>query len=189
MTGHEPPPVADVSVRRASPADVDAMAAVTLAAWRGPYAAVLPAQALDGVTSDGIADEWRVAVSGEAGPRHSVFVALEGATLVGYVVVAPSGDPDAESMEATGEVVDLVVDAEHQRRGHGSRLLAAAVDHQRGSGATHLVTWCVAADDPRRSFLAAAGLEPDGATRTLGVDDVTAGVNQVRYAAGLSSRE
>lgn len=184
MTGQETP-VPDASVRRARPEDVDAMAEVTLASWHGPYAALLPPDALAGVTVADVAADWRLAVVGVEGPLHTVLVALEGSAVVGYAVLAPSADPDAGSARPTAELVDLVVDPVHQRRGHGSRLLAAAVDHQREAGATDLVTWCVAQDDPRAAFLRGAGLEPDGATRTLDAGEGTDGVRQVRYAASL----
>jgi GNAT superfamily N-acetyltransferase len=161
------------------------MAAVTLESWRGAYADLIPEGALEGVSVEDVAKEWRLAVSSDASPRHTVLVALEGATVVGYAVLAPSADPDADSAQATGEIVDLVVDAAHQRHGHGSRLLAAAVDHQRGSGAADLITWVIAQDDPRAAFLRSAGFEADGATRTLDAGEGSSGVRQVRYSALL----
>ena len=46
--------------------------------------------------------------------------------------------------------------------GHGSRLMAAAVDHARDDGVSRLVIWVFAADDPMRLFLRENGWEPTG---------------------------
>jgi GNAT superfamily N-acetyltransferase len=65
------------------------------------------------------------------------------------------------------EVTALEVDPEHQRAGHGSRLLTACVDLGREHGATEVTTWVLDGDDAREAFLAGSGLGPDGAVRTL----------------------
>jgi L-amino acid N-acyltransferase YncA len=53
------------------------------------------------------------------------------------------------------------------RRGHGSRLLAAAVDTWRADGVTTAVAWAWERDAATRGFLTGAGWEPDGAARGL----------------------
>jgi ribosomal protein S18 acetylase RimI-like enzyme len=65
----------------------------------------------------------------------------------------------------------LVVDPAHGRQGHGSRLLAAAVDLLREDGFTHVFTWVPSTDDPLRRLLIESGWAADGARRTLGSDD------------------
>ena len=41
----------------------------------------------------------------------------------------------------TAQIAPLLVEPRWGRRGHGSRLLAAAVDHARADGFTRLITW------------------------------------------------
>jgi len=62
----------------------------------------------------------------------------------------------------------------HQRGGHGSRLLSAAVDRLRQDGSAEVVAWILDGDTAREQFLGGAGLGPDQRTRTLatGVRDV-----------------
>lgn len=173
-------PSPDASVRRAVATDAPALAAVTLASWREQYAAVVPPSAADADAAT-LAAGWAdaLASSRDAG----VYVACAGPVVVGLVVVAAADDPDLG--EDCAEVVDLVVRPGATREGHGSRLLAAAVDDARAAGARTLVVWCGASDDVRRAFLESAGLLPDGATRTLD-DGAGGGWRQVRLAASIT---
>lgn len=70
--------------------------------------------------------------------------------------------------------MSLEVLPDHQRSGHGSRLLTAAVDRLRQDGAESMTAWVLQDDVAREQFLTGAGLGPDGMERTLatGVRDV-----------------
>jgi GNAT superfamily N-acetyltransferase len=185
MTSHDPAEAADVTVRPARPDDSAGIAAVTLASWQGPYAELLPVGALDGVGIDEIVEEWRATLTDLPSRRHVVLVALEGAAVVGHAVLEPASDPDMSGADDRSELVDLVVHPDRQRRGHGSRLLAAAVDIARGSGVAGLTTWVVAVDEPRTTFLRTAGFAEDGAERTLDTGPGTAAVAQRRFTTSL----
>ncbi len=187
MTGHAPEatPVPDASVRRARPADADTVAALTLDAWRAQPAELLPTGGLDGVTVADLAADWLDAIAAPPSRRHLVLAAVEGDEVVGYLLAAPSQDPDAAPDGTSGEVVDLVVRADRTRRGHGSRLLAAAVDTLRGEGCSDLLAWVAVGDDARLAFLASAGFAADGARRTLDGGPGTAALRQVRWSARI----
>jgi ribosomal protein S18 acetylase RimI-like enzyme len=170
---------ATTSVRPAHAGDVSAVAAVHARAWRSAYAGLLDPATLAALTPDALDGSWRAAVTRPPSARHAVLVALSDDLVVGFAAVGPSEDADAA--DSDGEIVALAVDPAHQRAGHGSRLLSAATDLLRESGFTAVATWIPAADDPRRAFLASAGLEPDGATRDYAGQDL----REVRYSAGL----
>jgi GNAT superfamily N-acetyltransferase len=175
-------PRPDASVRAARKSDAAALAAVTAASWRGQYAAVLPTAAalLDEAA---LTDRWAQAL--EIDDASSVLVATSGDDVVGLAVVGPGADPDLEERaDEVAEVVELAVRPGATRQGHGSRLLAAAVDRARSAGFVAVVVWCGARDDARRAFLVSSGLEPDGATRTLDDGSGTAW-RQVRLAASI----
>ncbi len=70
--------------------------------------------------------------------------------------------------------------ADYQRRGHGSRLLAAAVDLARADGATALSAWAVRGDESLTGLLTAAGLARTGAHRQLPIGE---GVTEDCWAA------
>ena len=56
----------------------------------------------------------------------------------------------------------LMIDAAHQRHGHGRAALRLAVDHLRSLGATELYTSWVPGDDGPEGFYTSLGFEPTG---------------------------
>ncbi|MEU0078154.1 GNAT family N-acetyltransferase [Micromonospora tulbaghiae] len=175
-------------VRPARPEDAGEIARIQLATWRVAYRRILPRHVLDNLDEAYLARRWGAAVQEPPSGAHRVLVAVEQAAqsyLVGFVASGPA-DADAlapdEPAEALGSdvaaVTDLLVEPRWGRRGHGSRLLAAAVDHWRADGLTRAVAWAFDADAATRKFLGSTGWEPDGAARALDVDDML--VPQIR---------
>ncbi|NMR19543.1 GNAT family N-acetyltransferase [Cellulomonas fimi] len=159
---------ADVSVRPAVPGDETTIAAIQLEAWRSVHADVLGPDVLDRLDPTVFRDRWGAAITAPPGPGFRVLVACEGATVVGFAAVAPLPAGESAPLSAPGgELVALEVAPAAQRTGHGSRLLAAAVDLLREDGADHLVTWVLDGDAARAQFLRSAGLGPEDATREL----------------------
>lgn len=151
----------DVSVRPATPGDEDAVAAVQVRAWQASHGGLLGADVLEHLDVEAISRQWSQAISTPPSPEHRVLVACDGPRVIGFAASAP--------VEDGVEVVALEVDPDHQRGGHGSRLLAACVDLARERGARHLQTWVLEGDDARERFLSGAGLGADGAQRELGM--------------------
>ncbi|MEW2440302.1 GNAT family N-acetyltransferase [Micromonospora marina] len=175
-------------VRPARLEDAGEIARIQLATWRVAYRRILPRHVLDNLDEAYLARRWSAAVQEPPSGAHRVLVAVEQAAqsyLVGFVASGPA-DADAlapdEPAEALGSdvaaVTDLLVEPRWGRRGHGSRLLAAAVDHWRADGLTRAVAWAFDADAATRKFLGSTGWEPDGAARALDVDDML--VPQIR---------
>lgn len=156
--------MADVSVRAARPEDAERVARVQLSTWRTAYAELLPAQALD-LPEVQAAALWLGAVESPPTPQHRLLVAFERDELVGFAASGPASDEDVAP--GTVELLTLLVEPRWGRRGHGSRLVAASVDHWRGDGSTTAVIWAWERDPATRGFLTGAGWEPDGATRGL----------------------
>jgi GNAT superfamily N-acetyltransferase len=153
--------VADVSVRPARAEDAERVAAVQLSTWRTAYDGLLPAEVLDTPLVQ-VAALWLGAVERPPTPAHRLLVALERDELVGFAALQPEeDDPGA------GELASLLVEPRWGRRGHGSRLLAAAVDTWRLDGVERALAWVWDRDVASRRFLTAAGWEVDGAARGL----------------------
>ena len=73
-------------------------------------------------------------------------------TVVGFAAAGPADEqalaPEEPPLpDDVAAVTDLLVEPRWGRRGHGSRLLAAAVDLWREDGFTHAVAWAYEADD------------------------------------------
>lgn len=157
---------ADRIVRLAWAADAAGIGAVQTAAWTGPYARLLPPQVVSAIDASEHSLAWEQALRRAPSARHRVLVALEANSVVGFAALCPSEDPDADPI-ADAELTAVHVDPDHTRRGHGSRLIAAAVDTARADGFATLRSWLFAEDDELRRFLQAGGWAADSAHRTL----------------------
>ena len=177
-------PTADVSVRVAWADDAPAIGALQVRAWRTAYAGLLPADALP---DESLAtDAWQSSMTHPADARNRVLVALERNRVVGFAVVGPAADPDCDPI-ADGELLELTVDADERGKGHGSRLLTAAVDTMTADRFTRAVFWAIATDDELRSFLTSAGWAADTAHRELDLDGTgSTRVKQVRLHTALA---
>jgi GNAT superfamily N-acetyltransferase len=177
-------PSADVSVRIAWIDDAEAIARIQARAWATSYAGLVPAAG--DLREEDFAQLWREALAHPADARHRALVALEGNRVVGFAITTPATDPDCDQV-TDGELMELTVDGGERGKGHGSRLLQAAVDTMVADRFTRAVTWLVADDDALRTFLTDAGWAPDTAHRTLDLDGTgTTQVKQVRLHTALS---
>jgi GNAT superfamily N-acetyltransferase len=179
--------VADVSVRPARAGDAEELGRIQVDTWRTAYGSVLPAEVLAGLSAADAAQAWAAAVASPPTPRHHVLVALEGTWRVGFVAVGPADDlePGDPAPDTTVAIAPILVEPRWGRRGHGSRLLAAAVDHARGDGATRAIAWIPEGDEVTREFLLSAGWAPDGLARAL---DTGAGeLREIRLHTSLAN--
>ncbi len=159
---------ADVSVRPAVPGDELAITDIQLAAWRSAHTPEVGQDVLAGLDGGAIAERWARAITAPPGPGYRVLVACEGADVVGFTAVAPLPAPEESPLAAPGgEILSLEVAPVAQRSGHGSRLLAAAVDLLREDGAAYARTWVLDGDAGRAQFLSSAGFGPEDAVREL----------------------
>ena len=157
------------------------------------HSAPLPQGVRAMIAAPVIAAGWEAAVTEPPSPEHHVLVATTAQadaasrTVVGLLGLAPTQSMDAEGhVDEAGvqavEVTALGVEPASQRRGHGSRLLAAAVDLARQDGARALVAWAVRGDESVSLLLSSVGMAPTGAHRVLGVGE---GITEDCWAASL----
>jgi GNAT superfamily N-acetyltransferase len=161
--------MADVSVRPARADDAAEIGRIQIDTWRTGYANLLPEEVLDALSSEHAEAAWRDAVLEPPSPKHHVLVAQEQQWTVGFAAIGPAEDlePGDPSPETTLAVNPLLVEPRWGRRGHGSRLLAAVVDHARADGMTRAIVWVPEGDTPSRDFFISAGWAPDGLARAL----------------------
>ena len=180
-----PAPLAD-SVRLAWPTEAAAVSAVQRRGWLG-LPAPLAEPLLAEVDEAAMVQAWERVIARPADARQRVLVAVAGdGRVVGFATTGPSTDVDAEA-GVDGEVDEFWVDPTARRRGHGSRLLNACADTLRADGFSHARWWVLGDDETLLGFLAGAGWEPDGATRTIGAEDGTVTIDQRRLHTSLDT--
>jgi RimJ/RimL family protein N-acetyltransferase len=160
--------VADVAVRAARSQDVPEIARIQVETWRTAYKRLVPESVLAALDVAQAAAAWEAAVAAPPSAEHRVLVATEGPTTVGFAAVGPSDEEDAQPGESA--IAALLVEPRWGRRGHGSRLLAAVVDHL---GPGRLIAWVPEGDRASEAFYESANWERDGTVRTLEADGGT----------------
>ena len=179
-------PTADVSVREATSADVSAIAEVQVQTWREAYGNILPRDVLDGLDPAVVEARWRSSIDSTEHARSHALVALDSGRMVGIAAVTPATDED-EDPATTAELGPLLVVPSSQGKGHGSRLLAAAMDVLRAEGTARAVCWVFQSDSGTQTFYETAGWALDGAARDL--DAAGTIVREVRMHTDLTEAE
>ena len=183
--------MADTHVRKSSESDAAELGRIQAATWQQAYASIVPPAALQIMTEDNAAAAWYTAITSPPSAGHLVLTAFErssaGETTVGFIALAPPAEDEEDISAPTAEIVTLLVEPRWGRRGHGSRLLAAAVDISRSGGAEHMICWVLARDTATAAFLRSAGWERDGWTRTL--DAGGQPIDQHRFATDIARGE
>ncbi|AEV88079.1 GCN5 family acetyltransferase [Actinoplanes sp. SE50] len=179
-------------VRPARPEDAGEIARIQLVTWRSAYRRMFPAHVLAQLDEAVLAGVWTEAITTPPTGRHRVLIAVEQGEhdhVVGFAAAGPADEqalaPEEPPLPDTvAAVTDLLVEPRWGRRGHGSRLLAAAVDLWREDAFSSAVAWVYDSDTAMRKFLDSAGWAPDGAGRALDVDDML--VPQLRLHVALT---
>lgn len=171
------------TVRLALPSEAVDLARIQRRAWSQSEALVSAVQA---TAADEATRAWHEAIVRPPLAHFRVLVALGDADVVGFIVTGPSGDPDAG--ERTGVVGEFVVEPSRRGKGHGSRLLNAAVDTLRTDGYEVATMWVPAVNDDLRAFLASSGWAADGAHQEVGVDEKGTHLKLVRMHTDISQR-
>lgn len=159
MTG-EPIDAMSVRLRPAEPADARAIARIHVRTWQSACKGLLPDGALGSLA---VADRfrlWQRMLNDESAPV-AVYVAEIAGRIAGFCGVDPPQDP-ADQNPDISELFTLHVDPEHQGRGVGFRLLAAAERTMREWGALEGMLWVLDSNLPGQAFYERHGWSADG---------------------------
>jgi len=139
-------------VRKARPADADAVARIYVESWRDTYPLVLPARVLNAMTFEGQSARWRNAIT--LAVREAVFVAEdEKGRILGMSSMGRARD---SGIGYDAEIYTLYVDPMLTGRGVGRLLLAGGFAALSERGHTRCVIWAHAGN-PARFFYEALG--------------------------------
>ena len=168
----------DVDIRRATPADAEAIASVHLDSWDAAYRGLIADAYIDLLLSrrQERADRWRTILETADGDDRTWVVERAGEVL-GFCGTGPARDEDA--IVGTGEVLALYLRPGVVGTGIGRQLFAHAVVDLHERGYAPLTLWVLRQNDRGRRFYEAAGWRPDGAQKVE--TRPGASLDEVRY--------
>jgi GNAT superfamily N-acetyltransferase len=161
-----------LTIRRAAPGDERRLAEVHIAAWQGAYTGLMPADYLAGLSVEAGVERWRRSLAEPAPGATTLVAELDDPAdpgeagrpeLVGIATVGPSRDDGAEA--DTGELWAINLDPPRWRRGIGTALLGAAVEHLAAEGWRRATLWVLDGNHRAQRFYERHGWAPDGAVK------------------------
>ncbi len=143
----------EARIRKANPQDVSAIAKVHVDSWRTTYKGIVADDYLAALSYEKRESAW-LEILKSSPHSTSVYVAESPAgAVVGFASSGPEREGDATYR---GEIYCIYLLQNYQRRGIGSALWIACVDHLRGLGFTSWLVW-VLKSNPACQFYQALG--------------------------------
>ena len=139
------------TIRRATDADVLAMAKVHIVSWREAYPGLLPDKMLARLSIADEAIRWQRMLDHPRG-REAAFVADWHGSVVGYGSCGRQRTSLLRERGFTGEVGELYVIRTAHRRGVGSTLMRAMAGALIERGHRAMSLWVLAENGPARRF-------------------------------------
>lgn len=168
-----------VLLRRATPADVDAVAQVHVRSWQRAYRGLLPDEYLDALQPAERAARYTF---GEVEPgQPSTVVAVEGDVICGFATIGPCSNAD---MATAGELYGLYVHPDWWSHGAGRMLLHDARRRLVDDGFSHAALWVLVGNERAQGFYDIDGWRPDGQRRLQEVHGIV--VDEIRFTRRLA---
>jgi GNAT superfamily N-acetyltransferase len=174
-----------LTVRKARPADAEAVARIYVDAWRDTYPLILPKRLLLSLSVERQMQRWRNAIALSA--REAVYVAEnERGTVLGMASMGRARDL---ALGYDAEIYTLYVDPMMMGRGVGRALLKGAFEALGERGHLRCVIWAHA-QNPARFFYEAMGgkLIAERTTSMMGVAVPEAAYGWPKLALAEASR-
>lgn len=167
-----------MKARSARSEDAEAIARTHVASWNAAYRGVIADDALDELTVESLAPEWRREIETSDDPGSEVAVVEDSGTVVGYSRYGPARDDDLDA--STGEIYGFYLHPDVWGRGAGRVLMEHVTGGLRRRGFSSVALWVVQVNDRAQGFYRTLGFEPDGRD-----DKLCIGAPEFRYRAGL----
>ncbi len=163
-----------VSLRRATPADAGAIAAIRVEGWQSAYRGQLEDDLLDRMSAEADEPRWRDHLSAPP-PGHRGFMAEIHGRPIGFITCGPSRDEGPD----IGEIYAIYVRPSFVGGGVGRALLRAATDALRADGYRTIMLWVLESNTRAHRFYEAAGWRRHGEPKDEVLDGFA--VREVRY--------
>jgi RimJ/RimL family protein N-acetyltransferase len=168
------------NLRRATPDDAPALAAIHVDSWREAYRGLVPDSFLESLDRERRAARLRDFLDTTG---HETYVVEVDGHIVGHLTVGPCRDEDLDD-RTIGEIWGIYLAPTHWRRGIGTEVTRRAEEILSERALRQIVLWVFAGNRRGRSFYETLGYAADGAAKVI---DVGAPLSAVRYRKMLAS--
>ncbi|MBI1773150.1 MAG: GNAT family N-acetyltransferase [Burkholderiales bacterium] len=143
--------IKEVSLRRATVDDAQAIAAVRVESWQATYRGMIPDNYLDEMRIEDSMLQWRqiLKAMAQAEDRICVYVAESEGKVIGFASGMMLPEPKL-GMQA--ELTAIYLRPAWQRSGIGRRMLHKVVRTLQAQGAESLLVWVISGNDIARNF-------------------------------------
>ena len=173
-----------LTVRRAVPADVEAISEIRVRAWQEAYRGIVPQAFLDGMSPQAEADRRRARGTRPDHTRQDWVAERDGRT-VGWLSLGPyRADDVPEPASGSGEVYAIYVHPRQQGAGVGRALMRRALDELDRAGLAPVLLWVLESNAAAQRFYARMGFVADGARNGFEVAGMRIPEIRYRYARG-----
>ena len=171
-------------VRRGVLADAPALARINVAAWRGAYAGIVPADYLAAMDVADRIEKWQAYLVHPA--PSATFVAVDEHGAIGaYCNVGALRTEDGTGEPGAGELRSIYADPAHQGSGAGRIVHDAALEYLAELGYERAGLWVFEGNKRTRAWYEARGWAPDGQTH---LDEIAGRViPELRYSRRLTN--
>ncbi|MET3116290.1 ribosomal protein S18 acetylase RimI-like enzyme [Undibacterium sp. GrIS 1.8] len=141
--------IKEISLRRATVADAQAIAAVRIESWRATYRGIMPDEYLDEMKLDDSTAIWTRILNTSADELRCVFVAIADDEIIGFA----SGillKEEKQGMNA--ELAAIYLRPAYQGLGIGQRMLQKVSRTLQAMGAKNMLVWVLIGNKAARQF-------------------------------------
>ena len=140
-------------IRKATQADIPTIAALHIEGWKGAYGGIVDQAYLDSLTVEQRTKDWEGWI---AAGESEVFIAEEGGTPAGFVVIGRTKTPPPGSSPIrpshSGEVYALYLHPDFWRKGIGTALIKHAARELKDRKHSTVCLWVLDANVRAKSF-------------------------------------
>lgn len=152
-----------MEIRKATENDGPGIAKVHIGSWQFAYRGQLPDSFLDSLSVEGRTRYWQENLSNLTNPSTTWVAAVNG-TIIGFCVVGPSSDDDANP--ETGTLYAIYIDSNYMGQRVGSKLMAKGLATLKEQGFKEATLWVLDTNTKARRFYESRGWAEDGAKKT-----------------------
>ncbi|MDE2427686.1 MAG: GNAT family N-acetyltransferase [Burkholderiales bacterium] len=143
--------IKEVSLRRATVADAQAIAKVRIESWQATYRGMIPDSYLDAMRLEDSMLHWKQILQAlpEAGDRVCVYVAECEGQVIGFASGMLLPEP---KLGMQSELTAIYLRPAWQRSGIGRRMVQKVARTLQAQGAESLLVWVISGNAPARNF-------------------------------------